>query len=243
VLGQRSSKNVHLIEAAFAGALPVKRHRYNNVGGKALGIVPNQFGEPMGKPCAQRLNLFMLQKENRAGQAPFVRSITARKLKPEPVLLAIGAERHLLGKFRVECARQPASRAVPRGDFLKGSEAIVADGKAARTREQLIANPAARGEEHASECTWEISQPVEQISVRRSSTHGGSRQMLPAASILQSATLEIINISGWMLEQTLFHLFLAGDAVFGPRHGFQALLLHLFVADGAVAVVIAPNAL
>ena len=41
----------------------------------------------------------------------------------------------------------------------------------------------------------------------------------------------------------MFHLFLAGDAVLGPGYGFQALLLHLFLAVGARAVFLAANAL
>jgi hypothetical protein len=37
------------------------------------------------------------------------------------------------------------------------------------------------------------------------------------------------------LQQALLHLFLAGDAVAGPRHSFQTLLLKFLVAGDAFA--------
>ena len=37
------------------------------------------------------------------------------------------------------------------------------------------------------------------------------------------------------LQQALLHLFLAGDAVAGPRHCFQALLLEFLVTGNALA--------
>jgi hypothetical protein len=40
------------------------------------------------------------------------------------------------------------------------------------------------------------------------------------------------------LQQPLLHLLLARDAVLGPRHSFQPLLLHLFLAVRANAIVI-----
>src|SRR5260370_1802459 len=40
------------------------------------------------------------------------------------------------------------------------------------------------------------------------------------------------------LQESLLVLLLAGDAVAGPRHGFEALLLKLILAVGAEAVVV-----
>ena len=40
------------------------------------------------------------------------------------------------------------------------------------------------------------------------------------------------------LEQAFLHFFLTGDAVLGPRHRFEPLLLHFFLAVGANAVLI-----
>ena len=45
------------------------------------------------------------------------------------------------------------------------------------------------------------------------------------------------------LQQTLFHLFLAGDAVFRPRYRFQPLRLHFFLAAHTLAVVLITNSL
>src|ERR1700680_3473326 len=51
------------------------------------------------------------------------------------------------------------------------------------------------------------------------------------------------NTRGWrpaphQLQQSLLDLFLATDAVLGPRHGFQPLLLHLFLAVRAHTVFV-----
>src|SRR5246127_1611542 len=45
------------------------------------------------------------------------------------------------------------------------------------------------------------------------------------------------------LEKSLFHLFLAGDAVFCPGNGFEPLLLHFFLAAGAESVFVVANTL
>src|SRR6266481_5802528 len=46
-----------------------------------------------------------------------------------------------------------------------------------------------------------------------------------------------------MLQQALLHLFLAVDAVLGPRHSFKPLLLHFFLTVRADAVFIGLDAL
>src|SRR6266576_1267104 len=45
------------------------------------------------------------------------------------------------------------------------------------------------------------------------------------------------------LQQALLHLLLARDAVLGPRHGFQPLLLHLLLAVRADAILVFLDAL
>src|SRR6516225_6248980 len=53
-------------------------------------------------------------------------------------------------------------------------------------------------------------------------------------------------VDGWVktsLQQPLFLFFLTTDAVLRPRHRFQPLLLHLFLAVGAGSVFVVTDAL
>jgi hypothetical protein len=45
-----------------------------------------------------------------------------------------------------------------------------------------------------------------------------------------------------VLQQALLHLFLAGDAIAGPRHSFQALLLEFLMAGHAFAETVVLDA-
>jgi hypothetical protein len=56
------------------------------------------------------------------------------------------------------------------------------------------------------------------------------------------ATLREYASSRGELELALFHFFLAGDAVAGPRHGFETFLREFFVAGGAFAKALFANA-
>ena len=137
--GKRPAKEVHLIEAAFSRALPVKWHGDENVSGQPLGFLVNKFGETIGKPTAQRRDLLMLQKQYGASESALVKTITARKLKGEPALLTIRAEGKLLGKLRIEGSGQSAKITTSRRYFRDGRETVVTEGKAAGIGEELSA--------------------------------------------------------------------------------------------------------
>ena len=98
--GECVAEHVHLVETPLAPALPAKRHGHDDVGGEILRFAPNQFGEWVAKPGAQRLNLY-----------PFAKVVAARVLKREPVRLAIPANGKTVG-VRQDADRKDGS---PRG--------------------------------------------------------------------------------------------------------------------------------
>src|SRR5438132_13962586 len=64
-------------------------------------------------------------------------------------------------------------------------------------------------------------------------------KMLPERRVIQKPWLQ--TLVAHLLQQSLLHFFLTGDTMLRPRHGFQPLLLELFLAIRAPAVLVALN--
>ena len=60
--------------------------------------------------------------------------------------------------------------------------------------------------------------------------------MLPERRVIQKPWLQ--TLVAHLLQQSLLHFFLTGDTMLRPRHGFQPLLLELFLAIRAHAVLV-----
>jgi hypothetical protein len=76
---QRSGDQVGLIVTPLALAVPVKRHRHDDVRLQTLGM--NYFGQPLREPCPERLHPFEFQKEYRAYQRPIIRGEASRTIE------------------------------------------------------------------------------------------------------------------------------------------------------------------
>src|SRR2546421_12742764 len=66
-------------------------------------------------------------------------------------------------------------------------------------------------------------------------------EALPERRVIQKPWLQ--TLVAHLLQQPLLHFFLTGDTMLCPRHGLQPLLLELFLAIRAYAVLVALNAL
>ena len=93
--GEGFGNQSRLIIAAFSLALPVERHRNDNIGRESVALPSHYFQKPLCEPRTQRLDLLECEKENCTDQRSLVDREAACAIKAICFVLADGAEARL----------------------------------------------------------------------------------------------------------------------------------------------------
>lgn len=214
---QGARDQFRLVVAAFTLAANVQRDGDNGVSAPFVRLRRDDFRETASEPVSKPSDFVVLHHQDRARERIIIDREGTGALEGVEVRATKAAEGPLdLG--RDGRGERPAADLAHRiDDALERSEAGVADRDSVGAKQRVSADATRRWKKHRGQCVERVpnghgcvvnrednEEKLPQIAQRGKQDHSKRRRDL---------------------EEALLHLFLAGNAVEGPRHRFEALLL------------------
>ena len=157
-----SSDQFRLVEAAFAFARSVERHRDDDVTGQAIAFCDR--GDLLAEVGGQRIDPLKFQQDDRAYQRAAVGRVAPGTLE---AVVALAQSRHVgaspssaVGQSGRHQSWRSANRTNPRRQRWKRSETLFANRQPASSSEQPLAQSAPTREKHADERVACVPNPL-----------------------------------------------------------------------------------